>query len=85
MAYIKYKIYKNTSSAGVMNKFYACAYHDEPPMAAREALTRAAAPGTRATATYRWGDRAMRRPPSAPLFRGSLTAHRPSNHLITNH
>ena len=29
MAYIKYKIYKNTGSAGVMNKFYARAYHDE--------------------------------------------------------
>ena len=57
MAYIKYKIYKNTSSAGVMNKFYACAYHDEPPMAAREALNRAAA-------TYRWDDRAKKMCPA---------------------
>ena len=30
MAYIKYKIYKNTSSARVMNKFYARAYHGRP-------------------------------------------------------
>ena len=29
MAYIKYKIYKNTGSAGVKDKFYARAYHDE--------------------------------------------------------
>ena len=29
LAYIKYKIYKNTGSAGVKDKFYARAYHDE--------------------------------------------------------
>ena len=29
MASIKYKIYKNTSAAGMKNKFYARAFHDE--------------------------------------------------------
>ena len=29
MASIKFKIYKNNSSAGKMGKFYARAYHDE--------------------------------------------------------
>lgn len=29
MSFIKYKIYKNSSSAGVKGKFYARAYHDE--------------------------------------------------------
>ena len=30
MASIRYKIYKNTSAAGMKNKFYARAFHDEP-------------------------------------------------------